>query len=112
MTRNTCGAAGATKAAPTFCGFSCDPIVVGSRPICPAGRKDHGALNTHRGSLGLASEKVFGNRFHSLLSPLFFGTVFFTAGLGFLLGDFSALATLFLARGFASAAAAICGLST
>jgi hypothetical protein len=61
---------------------------------------------------GLSSEKVFGNRFHSLPSPLFFGTVFFTGGLGFLVGDFSDLATLFLARGLASATAAICGLST
>jgi hypothetical protein len=65
-----------------------------------------------RRMLGLSSEKVFGNRFHSLLSLLFFGTVFFTDALGFLVGDFSDRATLFLARGLASATAAICGLST
>jgi hypothetical protein len=71
------------------------------------------SLNTHHpGCWDSALKKVFGNRFHSLLSPLFFGTVFFTDGLGFLVGDLSDLATLFLARGLASATAAICGLST
>ena len=107
------GAAGATKAAPTFCGSSVRSYCyrLQARSAKQAAKITELKYSSRR-SLGLASEKVFGNRFHSLLSPLFFGAVFFTDSLGFLVGDFSDLATLFLARGLASATAAICGLST